>query len=477
MPLSAAALPYATPHDPSEDAPSSVDPLGTQTDSERLADVLLPGFTARMWKLRFVTFSAVASVVADRVVATLGREDLRLDARLGFERSYVSSLVRAHEEDSSAFGSAPDRLPGRRLARAALLADEPLTKGNFLQGQAINGPFGVMARLTRHLGVVDDESRPGRSAANLVLDWAVDEGLPGILDDEGLREGSGAQWMFEVCRVVSAHVTRADWPRRGHRIWELLARPLRPDVLGKRERTSLSSLLQADPLRRRMMALLSEGQHAYATALNRDGLRGPVERHVLLQAVAPSLGSDPVDRVLQATIDMSSAYEDLTGLLQQAFDAIRWTLVLMGGRATPEAVLGHVVTKAHLAQTVVALRRVVPEFTAALKTLSQQPSVRPELLDALDRLHSDAAGCGDPDTLAETVMSRHHRIQKAKRKADWVDRDSHWTLMPGFGIAGEAPPSYQGSWMHPFRVVNAYSALRDLGEIISTFQEVSDGEA
>ncbi|NOJ81443.1 hypothetical protein [Myxococcus xanthus] len=476
MPLSAAALPYATPHDPSEDAPSSVDPLGTQTDSERLADVLLPGFTARMWKLRFVTFSAVASFVADRVVAALGREEFRLDARLGFERLYVSSLVRAHEENPSAFGRAPDQLPGRRLARAALLAEEPLTKGNFLQGQAINGPFGVMARLTRHLGVVDDESRPGRSATNLVLDWAVDEGLPGILDNEGSREGAGAQWKSEVCRAVSAHVSRSDWPRRGHRIWELLARPLRPDVLGKREKANLSLLIQADSLRQRMMALLTDGQQAYATASNRDGKRGPVERHVLLHAVAPALGSEPVDRLLRATIDMSSAYEDLTGLLQQAFDAIRWTLVLMGGRATPQAVLGHPVTKAQLARTVVELRRVIPEFTAARKTLSQQPSIRPELLDALDRLQTDATGCGAPDTLAETVMSRHHRVQKAKRKADWVDRDSHWTLMPGFGISGEAPPSYQGSWMHPFRVMNAYSALSDLGKV-SAFQEVSDGEA
>ena len=43
-------LPMATPLDPAEEPPGSIDPLGTLAHAERLADALLPGFTARMWR-------------------------------------------------------------------------------------------------------------------------------------------------------------------------------------------------------------------------------------------------------------------------------------------------------------------------------------------------------------------------------------------------------------------------------------------
>src|SRR5438477_8700868 len=45
MPPELAWLPIPTPLDPAEDPPGSVDPLGTLADAERLAELLLPGFT------------------------------------------------------------------------------------------------------------------------------------------------------------------------------------------------------------------------------------------------------------------------------------------------------------------------------------------------------------------------------------------------------------------------------------------------
>lgn len=50
MSLSAKYLPRATPLDPAEDPPGSIDPLGTLGPAERIAEVLFPGFTARMWR-------------------------------------------------------------------------------------------------------------------------------------------------------------------------------------------------------------------------------------------------------------------------------------------------------------------------------------------------------------------------------------------------------------------------------------------
>jgi hypothetical protein len=85
MPLNVNSLPIATPLDPTEEPPGSLDPLGTLNPAERLAEVLLPAFTVRMWRVRLLTFATVAGMVADRTAARMGgREDLRLEARLAF---------------------------------------------------------------------------------------------------------------------------------------------------------------------------------------------------------------------------------------------------------------------------------------------------------------------------------------------------------------------------------------------------------
>ena len=67
--------------------------------------------------------------------------------------------------------------------------------------------------------------------------------------------------------------------------------------------------------------------------------------------------------------------------------------------------------------------------------------------------------------LVGTILERHERVQKAKRKAVWIDRGASWTLMPGFGFAEEAAPDFDGSYLHPFRIQNAYSFLSDLGKV------------
>ncbi len=68
--LSARYLPQATLLDPAEDPPGSIDPLGTLGPAERIAKVRVPGFTARMWRPRLLTFAAVAALVAERAGAS-----------------------------------------------------------------------------------------------------------------------------------------------------------------------------------------------------------------------------------------------------------------------------------------------------------------------------------------------------------------------------------------------------------------------
>ena len=71
---------------------------------------------------------------------------VRLRPVLAFERLLVSAIVRRAERDAE-YADAPRNLPGSEFAKTAFLAGEPLIRANFLKGQAVNGPFGVMARL------------------------------------------------------------------------------------------------------------------------------------------------------------------------------------------------------------------------------------------------------------------------------------------------------------------------------------------
>lgn len=209
MPLSSCALPLPTPYDPAEDPPSSIDPMGTLANAERLAEVLLPGITARMWRARFLTFTAVSARVADRVVTLMGgREDVRLEARLVFERLYVAGVARMHATDPEAWRHARARLPGSDLARRALSAEEPLTRSNFLKGQAVNGPYGVLATLATHVDIVDDEGQLARHATNVILAWAEDEGLDGVLDEDGAKDHPGHAWMIDVTKAVVGWISK-----------------------------------------------------------------------------------------------------------------------------------------------------------------------------------------------------------------------------------------------------------------------------
>jgi len=96
--------------------------------------------------------------------------------------------------------------------------------------------------------------------------------------------------------------------------------------------------------------------------------------------------------------------------------------------------------------------------------------------DRLDEVLQDALnGSKHVGTLVDSVMERHCRVQQQKKKGVWIETDAgHWTLMPGFGDNAEAPWSYDGAYLHPFRVSNAYSLLTDLGHIKGA--EIPDAE-
>jgi hypothetical protein len=473
MALSDDCLPVSTPLDPAEDPPGSLDPLGSLLPAERLAEILLPGFTARMWRSRLLTIATVAAAVAERAVARMvNRDDRRLDARLAFERLFVSAVVRLADRDPK-FTNAPRGLPGRDLAKTALLSGEPLTSVNFLKGQAVNGPFGVIARLARQLELIDDEGQMGRNAVTLLMAWADDEGLHGILDDDLVTARTGAKWMSDAVRQTVSCLDHHEWPGLNNSIWTQLATHIRPDRIGSRERRVLREMLCSSPVRRRMVDLLKMTIDVYREARDKDGNRGAVERAVLIRGVLPELGDGATDHLIGAAIGAADAYEQTAGLLQQAFDGMVWGLKGRGGRARPEAVTADARLSRHLERTRIGLQKIVPILDIAARILGNQPSVSQSLVvEPLRLVREDAArASASLQSLTDTVLRRHERVQRDKRKSPWIECEPYWTLMPGeHRVDGDLPPVRTGAYLHPFKITNAYSLLMDLGYVAAETQ-------
>jgi len=469
MPLWPTAFPFSTEYDPAEDPPGSIDPLGTLSCAERLADLLFPGFTARMYRLRLLTIAVVAAAVAERVAE--GAEDgdgARLGARLAFERLVVAALVRQRVQ-----GVLPPvatrRLPGSYLAQQALSAKEPLTPANFLRGQAVNGASGVIMRLARNLRLLDDRGAMTGLGRELLLIWANEQRLRGVLDEPGDSQRLGAEWMRDVAKAASSNVSDGIWPGPGQNLWDRLAGPLRLDGADVGERAFLrTQLMSGSPVRARMLELLSEPNVASIFDASQDGDRGTAERGTLTKGLRPRLTDEPIDLLIRVTIDSIDRYERVTGLLQQMFDSLSWALKHRGGRALLGSLLLDPRVEDALRRGLASLRLAVEALRSSAADLASAPGFQDS--DALEALHTllDDAGrtLGAPEQALDAIMTRHERVQKQKRKANWIERDGgRWTLMPGRGYDGELPPSEREAYLHPFRVENAYAFLADMNGV------------
>jgi hypothetical protein len=465
MPLNIEALPFITPFDPTEEPAGSVDPLGLLTYAERLADILLPGFTARMWRPRFLTFSVLSTIVSDRVNDLMpGDNNSWIEARLAFERLFVSSIVRMYTKDPNTYEQAKLSVPGTRLALRAFDAGVPLTRNNFLKGQTVNGPSGVINRLARELKLINNDGDLGQNGRDLLLAWSKDQNLPGILDEKS-SERNGAVWITDMARAVAAWISKHDWPGSGHRIWERLTTCLRPDLIGKQERAFLLKLLKEDAVRRRTLELLQHSTDTYRSA-SKEGRRGLVESSVLLQGVKPFLSDSHVDRLIKTAIRAIDTYESVAALFQETFDGVAWVLRQHSLQAVPDTLLADPRLDKHLKRIVTKLGKRVPVIEQIIKDMQNTPTLDDSLLiePMKDLLEETKAGSYSTRKMVEFTLNRHERIQREKQKSLWIDRGQLWTLISDFRSDEDCLTIYIG-YIHPFRITNAYSFLSDLNQV------------
>src|SRR5688572_24947810 len=100
--------PRLSAYDPAAEGEGSLDPLGLEAIAERLAEQLLPGMTARMNRVRMLTFMAVSSHVIEPYVDEY-TADQTTPAFLVFEWMYAEAMARE--------GLTSTLLPGIQRAR------------------------------------------------------------------------------------------------------------------------------------------------------------------------------------------------------------------------------------------------------------------------------------------------------------------------------------------------------------------------
>lgn len=267
--------------------------------------------------------------------------------------------------------------------------------------------------------------------------------------------------------MTAACLSKREWPSGNHRIWEELAKHLRPDHIGPKERQALFQMLETEVVRRRVIQLLKERVDVYRNASKKGG-RGFIERETLLKGIKPRLENDAIDKLINCVIKAVDIYERTSSLFQQAFDGLVWVLKFHGGRGKPEDLLEDSLFRPHLEETRMELGKVISLLDQSIEQIRAQTSLNPlEFCEPISKLKEEAvASSVSSRVFVETILQRHEKVQKDKKKAFWIDRESQWTLMPGENrISGNSPPKWQDMYLHPFKISNAYSLLKDLGQV------------
>ena len=108
-------MPYRSLADPETQGEGSIDPLGLANLADQLANWLLPGMTARMWRPRFLTAIAASSLLIEPFEEEVAKDGLT-PPWIVLEWYYVEGIAALAEDN----GGNLRRVPGIDKARRAL---------------------------------------------------------------------------------------------------------------------------------------------------------------------------------------------------------------------------------------------------------------------------------------------------------------------------------------------------------------------
>jgi hypothetical protein len=213
------ALPILTLPDPLTSGEGALDPLGLGTIGERLADLILPGFRARMQRPRFLTAIAACAAVCEGMEDRIATDNVT-PSYIVFEWLLVEAFARKADRAKTR------ATPGMNKAHDAQKVGQPMSASAYLRVPTIFGFHGVYKPLARNLGIVDDDLRLGDNGYELLKVWQTERGLDGFLAST-MSPGPGKQFRTLLRSAVEdglhdGYIRRSySWPG-----WSLLAEHL-----------------------------------------------------------------------------------------------------------------------------------------------------------------------------------------------------------------------------------------------------------
>jgi hypothetical protein len=204
-------VPYRSEFDPEVGGEGSIDPLGLAALADRLADWIFPGMTARMWRPRFLTAMAAASVIVEPFADALAK-DGTTPPWLIFEWYYIEPIARLPEEEISG-----QRIPGILKAQQAARDKVPMNPARYLKTPKVFGFHGVYKTLATHSKVLDNRLMLNENGNQLLKIWEQEQGLSGYRDGEK-NQGAGARFrrLFQDAIKASLQSCQtekpASWP-------------------------------------------------------------------------------------------------------------------------------------------------------------------------------------------------------------------------------------------------------------------------
>lgn len=431
-------IPFRSLPDPEVQGEGSIDPLGLATFADRLADWIMPGMTARMWRPRFLTAIAAASVVVEPFADVLAK-DGTTPPWLIFEWYYVEPMARLPEEDISG-----QRIPGINKARDALRDKVPMNPRRYLKTPKVFGFHGVYKTLATNTKVVDSRLMLNENGNHLLKIWEEEQGLSGFRDVEK-TEGDGPRlrrafqdaikFSLQTCQTEKA----ASWSGS-----ELILSHLAPHQIGNSERKFLWDLVvdRGADLRGEMFTVLCD--EALLKTFSEQQSEG-----LLLKALLPR-----VSEGLRRRLDAIEAYESFCRPLHESFDRLQF----LSSACMPGLIKADDFQKdSRVSEIAGGLRSSISNARQSLAGSPIQNGFE-GVAQKFETVHSGR-------DLFHALSEHHAAIQDGKPpegKRSWFEStaDGGLIVRPPYRI-NKNPPRRE-KYVHPYRMFAAASFIQDL---------------
>jgi hypothetical protein len=434
-------IPFRSDFDPEIQGEGSIDPLGLAALADRLADWIFPGMTARMWRPRFLTAMAAASVIVEPFADAVAK-DGTTPAWLIFEWYYIEPIARLPEEEISG-----QRIPGILKAQQAARDKVQMNPNRYLKTPKVFGFHGVYKTLATHSKVLDNRMMLSENGNQLLKIWEQEQGLSGYRDGEKSQgEGARLRRLFQDAIKTSLQSCQTEKPAS----WAgaaLVLNHLAPHRPGSNERKFLWELLvdKSVDLRGELFVNLRD-KSLLKKFSDEQSERG------LLKGIRPRVSEE-----LRRRLDAIEAYENFCRPLHESFDRLQF---LSSARIPCVIKVDDFEKDQRVSEIASGLQSSIVD---ARKSLGESP-IQSTFENLAQRFEAVRSG-GD---LFHALSEHHASVQKGKPpegKRSWFESTANGGMIvrPPYRI--DKNPRRREEFVHPYRMFAAASFIQDVAAV------------